>query len=244
MERRVALQPAWAIHRRPFRDTSLLVDFFCRDHGRISAVARGARRRASRLQALLQPFRPLRISFSGGGEVKTLTGAESAGEAAPLHGERLFSGFYVNELLARLLHDHVEHPRLFAVYEQTLAQLAGEAPIESALRHFELELLAELGYAIDLERDCREHLPIDAAKFYRYRPDSGFEPLAPDEAGEAGSGRRSFAGSHLLALGRLELSDAEAAASAKRLLRQALKVHLGGRPLASRALFASARRTG
>ncbi len=236
MNTRVLLQPAYVIHRRPFRNTSLLVDFFCLDHGRIAAVARGARRGKSRMHGLLQAFQPLRISFSGRGEVKTLTNAESAGAAVPLTGERLFSGFYVNELLSRMLHDHVEHPRLYEVYRETLDALANTALLERVLRRFELELLAELGYAVNLESDCREHEPIAEDKYYRYLPDVGFEVAREDENDR----KRIFAGAHLLALGRLALEDPETAASAKRLLRQALEVHLGGRPLHSRALFTSA----
>ncbi len=236
MNTRVLLQPAFVIHRRPFRNTSLLVDFFCLDHGRIAAVARGARRGKSRMQSLLQAFQPLRISFSGRGEVKTLTGAESAGAAVALTGERLFSGFYVNELLSRLLHDHVQHPRLYQAYRETLNALANTDLLERVLRRFELELLAELGYAVNLTSECRRHEPIAAQKSYRYLPDVGFE-----EAQEDGNdGKRIFSGAHLLALSRLELEDSETAASAKRLLRQALEVHLGGRPLHSRTLFASA----
>ncbi len=236
MNTRALLRPAYVIHRRPFRNTSLLVDFFCLDYGRVAAVARGARRGKSRLQGLLQVFRPLRISFSGRGEVKTLTAAESAGAAAPLAGERLFSGFYVNELLSRLLHDHVEHPRLYEVYRKTLGALADAALPEGILRRFELELLAELGYAVNLASDCRRHEPIAAGKFYRYLPDVGFEEARGDESDR----KRIFAGVHLLSLGRLELADPAAAAAAKRLLRQALEVHLGGRPLHSRTLFAAA----
>ncbi|MYI01192.1 MAG: DNA repair protein RecO [Gammaproteobacteria bacterium] len=228
------LQPAYVIHRRPFRNTSLLVDFFCPEHGRIAAVARGARRGKSRMHGLLQAFQPLRISFSGRGDVKTLTNAESAGAAVPLTGERLFSGFYINELLSRMLHDHVEHPRLYEVYRETLDALANAALLERVLRRFELELLAELGYAVNLESDCREHEPIAEDKFYRYLPDVGFEVAREDENDR----KRIFAGAHLLALGRLDLDDPAAAASAKRLLRQALEVHLGGRPLHSRKLFA------
>ena len=234
MNTRVLLQPAYVIHRRPFRNTSLLVDFFCPEHGRIAAVARGARRGKSRMHGLLQAFQPLRISFSGRGDVKTLTNAESAGAAVPLTGERLFSGFYINELLSRMLHDHVEHPRLYEVYRETLDALANAALLERVLRRFELELLAELGYAVNLESDCREHEPIAEDKFYRYLPDVGFEVAREDENDR----KRIFAGAHLLALGRLDLDDPAAAASAKRLLRQALEVHLGGRPLHSRKLFA------
>ncbi len=227
------LQPTWLLHRRPFRNTSLLVDLFCQDHGRITAVARGARRAKSRMGGLLQPFTPMRVSFSGRGDVKTLTGAESAGNAMALVGERLFSGLYINELLSRLLHAHVEHPRLFEAYGKSISALATSAPLGKILRRFELELLADLGYAVNLESDCREHKPLAAGKSYRYLPEIGFEEAPVD----ADDGKRIFSGAHLLALGRLDLEDPETATSAKRLLRQALEVHLGGKPLHSRKLF-------
>ena len=254
MEHRILLQPAWVIHRRPFRNTSLLVDLFCRDQGRITAVARGARRGKSRLQGVLQPFRPLRVSFTGRGDVKTLTAAEGAGPAAALAGERLFSGFYINELLSRLLHDHVEHPRLHQRYEESLNALASSTtPLESTLRRFELALLAELGYALNLQTDCRRHEAINAGEQYHYLPDVGFEEAGEGRrvhssgqdvdhqsrqaAAEADTENRIFAGAHLIAIARLDFDDTQVAATAKRLLRQALKPHLGSKPLHSRTLF-------
>ena len=257
MNQRVLLQPAWVIHRRPFRNTSLLVDLFCRDHGRVAAVARGARRGKSRWQGLLQPFQPLRVSFSGRGAVKTLTAAESADAPAAMAGERLFSGFYINELLSHLLHDHVEHPRLHQIYEETLTALASrDSPLEATLRRFELELLAELGYALNLRTDSH-HQAIEASKQYRYLPDAGFEEakhdsdgypepeLPPDDQSApqaeiaANENQRIFAGTHLQAIARLDFDNPQTATTAKRLLRQALAPHLAGKPLNSRALFAN-----
>ncbi len=259
MNQRVLLQPAWVIHRRPFRNTSLLVDLFCRDHGRVAVVARGARRGKSRWRGLLQPFQPLRVSFSGRGAVKTLTAAESADAPAAMAGERLFSGFYINELLSHLLHDHVEHPRLHQVYEETLTALASQdSSLEAALRRFELELLAELGYALNLRTDSR-HQAIEADKRYRYLPDVGFEEAehdpgphpepepwpgdqsAPQADVAASESKHIFAGIHLLAIARLDFSNPQTAPTAKRLLRQALAPHLAGKPLNSRALFATAK---
>ena len=239
METRVQLQPAYLLHRRPFKNTSMLVDFFCLDYGMVRAVTKGARRENSKPRALLQLFQPLLVSFSGRGEVKTVTGVESGLSAIKLNGERLFSGMYVNELLARLLLHHVEHTALYGHYQESLIALQGEADVQSILRRFELKLLAELGYGINLHTDCHSREPIDGDASYRFTPDVGFE-LAATGAAEVATTRGSshlFAGEHLIALRQMDLGDAAIAKSAKRLLRIALGAHLGDKPLNSRSLF-------
>ena len=235
MESRVALQPAYVLHTQPFQNTSLLVDFFTMDYGRVRAVAKGARSAKSKYRSLLQLFQPVLVSLSGRGELKTLTGAESSLSAMLLQGQRLFSGMYINELLTRLLMNHVEHKRLYLAYQDTLVALQGTSDLQRLLRQFELCVLSELGYGINLDSDCRSHAAIEAAGLYRFTPDVGFELL--DEAGQHGNSR-VYLGAHILALRDLNLSDDEAAKAAKRLLRSALAAHLGGKPLNSRSLFA------
>ncbi len=236
MESRVLLQPAYVLHRTPFQNTSLLVDFFTLDYGRVRAVAKGARREKSKYRPLLQPFQPLLVSVSGRGEVKTVTGVETGLAAILLQGGRLFSGFYVNELLTRLLHNHEEHTVLYKHYQETLVALQGGESIETVLRRFELNLLTELGYAINLEEDFRSHEAIDPDSQYRFTPDMGFELLHPDDANDS---PRSFQGRHLVRLREMDLQDRDTAKSAKRLLRMALTTHLGEKPINSRDLFAS-----
>ena len=126
---RVNLQPAYVLHSRPYRDSSALLEVLTPEHGRISLVARGVRNRSRRGSgaAQLQPFVPLLLSFTGRGELKTLTAKETVGAAISLRGERMFSGLYINELLVRLLHRHDPHPQLFALYGQTLEALQGNA---------------------------------------------------------------------------------------------------------------------
>ncbi len=150
-----------------------------------------------------------------------------------LVGERLFSGLYINQLVSRLLHDHVKHLRLFATFVKTLADMANTEPLEGVLRRFELELLADLGYAIKLATESRKQQPIAANKTYGYLPDIGFEEASTD----TNDSKRIFSGAHLLDLARLELKDSKTAASAKHLVRKALEVHLGGKSLHSRKLF-------
>lgn len=238
MEARVHLQPAYVLHRRPFQNTSLLLDFFCMDYGRVRGIARGVRGQKSRSGSLLQLFHPLLVSFSGRGEVKTVGAIESGHGAITLQGQRLFSGLYVNELLTRMLMLHVEHKTLYMHYQDTLAALQGDADMELVLRRFELNLLADLGYAINLQEDCRTHLPIVGDAIYRFTPDIGFE-LSDEVMGgtDAGPNPRLFRGEHLIALREFELGDRERAQAAKRLLRLALNAHLGDRPLHSRSLF-------
>ena len=238
METRIALQPAYVLHRRPFQNTSLLVDFFTYDYGLVRAVAKGARREKSRYRALLQLFQPLLVSVSGKGEVKTLTAVESNVAAINLQGERLFSGLYINELLNRLLHNQEEHTALYGNYQETLVALQGEQGIEPLLRRFELNLLAELGYAINLEEDCESHQPIDPDGIYRFIPDVGFQSRTLSGAGTLGSSE--FLGADLIALRKLDFSDDTSAQAAKRLLRIALAAHLGDKPLHSRSLFTAA----
>lgn len=237
MQSRVSLQPAYVLHRREFQNSSLLIDFFCYDFGRVKVIAKGARREKSRYRALLQLFQPLLISYSGRGEIKTLTGAESGMAPIGLRGERLFSGLYINELLVRLLTSQEEHASLYRAYRDALLALQAERAVELVLRRFELSLLSELGYGINLSEDCYDHQAIDPGALYRFSPDIGFERVA---AGAGDSQRqRLFPGHHLLALDRFELADPDAARSAKRILRIALAAHLGERPLSSRALFSS-----
>ena len=235
MENRIYLQPAYVLHRRPFRNTSLLVDFFTLDYGMVRTVARGARRQKSRYRAGLQLFQPVLVSFIGRSELRTLTMLECNLPPIQLPGRNLLCGMYLNELLTRLLLNQQEHRDLYHVYQESLLALQDGKAIEPVLRHFEMRLLAELGYALNLDFDCVSQQPIRADLMYRFKPDSGFESMlrAPGIREQADA----YSGAHLLALRAGELQDAAAAKTAKRLLRQALTAHLGNRPLHSRNLF-------
>jgi DNA repair protein RecO (recombination protein O) len=232
---KVSLQPAWVLHSRPYRDTSLLLELFTAEQGRISLVGRGVRRRSrgGSQSALLQPFNPLLVSFSGGGELRTLTGCEVAGEPVGLRGDRLFSALYLNELLMRLLHRHDPHPRLFAAYAAALEELAAAVRPDIPLRRFELGLLDELGYGFPLDRDGHSGEPIAAGATYRFDPDYGLVAADPDSGGLCGAELLRMAGGDF---------EGTARPVARQLLRQALASHLGPEPLRSRALFRSAGR--
>ena len=236
---RVTLQPAFLIHRRPFRDTSQILEFLTPEHGRISLVAKGVRRKArgGSLGAVLQPFTPLLVSFSGRSDMKTLTAVERAGSATPLQGERLYSALYVNELLVKLLHRHDPHTVLFAHYSKTLESLSTHCAVDVALRTFEFSLLDALGYQLDSAVDAGTGEPVDPQGWYRLQDELGLvlsqEPLHPD--------RPQYRGSDLLRIARSDFTGS-AGAAAKRLAREALAIQLGGQALRSRELFSAARR--
>ena len=181
---RVNLQPAYILHSRPYRDSSVLLEVLTAEQGRISLVARGARRktRGGSGGALLQPFIPLLLSFSGRTELKNLNATEAAGRPFALPGERLFSGLYLNELLVRLLHRHDPHPHLFAAYGATLGALARDDEIDDVLRRFEFALLGELGYGFELNLDGASGEAVLPECWYHYHPDHGL--IAGDGAAD------------------------------------------------------------
>lgn len=236
---RISLQPGYILHSRPYRDTSLLLEVFTAEQGRLSVVAKGARRRVrgGSLGAVLQPFAPLLLSFAGRTELKTLTQAEAAGASPALHGERLFSGLYINELLVRLLHRHDPHPALFAAYVTALNALAESDQLDPVLRRFEWRLLDELGYSFPLVADGQSGAALRDDAWYGYLPEVGLVELtaAPDPH------RPAYRGAELLSLSRGEF-DGAARLAAKRLMREALATHLGGAPLKSRELFRARQR--
>lgn len=228
------LERGFVLHRRDFSNTSLLLEVFTPAHGRLPVLAKGvkgAKRGRAALGALLQPFQPLWLGWSGRGEVATLTTAEAAGAALALTGDALYCGFYVNELLQRLLGRHDPHAALFVFYQQVLDALAGGGGLDTPLRRFELRLLQELGYQLDLTRDA-DGVPIDALAHYQYQPERG---LLPVRSGSIVTDPITGETLHRLAA-ETPLEGAHARAS-RALLRAALAPHLGERPLRSRELF-------
>lgn len=224
------LTPAFVLHRRRYGDNSLLLELLTLSHGRVPVVARGAASLKSRRRALLQPFVPLLAHWRGRGTVKSLARVEADGHGAPLEGRVLFSAFYVNELLMRLLPQGDPAPRLFRHYGNTLEALREHpASLDQVLRRFELQLLDELGYAPDLVHDQRGE-PIQEEGRYHYRPEEGFR-VVESTAGE------TISGSTLLALARDEPLQGDSRKEARILMRTMLGFYLGDRPLKSRELF-------
>jgi len=228
---RVQQQPAFVLHHSHYGETSLLVEAFTRDFGRLGLIAKGARRPRSALRATLTPFQPILIGWSGNGELATLTGAEPAGAVTELLGEQSYCGLYLNELLVRLLHRHDPHESLFDAYELSLRRLQIAEATEIALRLFEKHLLQALGYGLVLDREVSGNSPIAADADYDYVPDRG-----PVPAPAADDGIR-VKGASLLALALEHFTDPVSLHETKVLMRACIARHLGNRPLRSRSLF-------
>jgi len=233
---RVSMQPAYVLHHRPYRETSSLLELLTEEHGRIGAVARGARLASSRWRGLLQPFRPLLLSWSGRGELVTLTGAEPASAALMIPAERLMSAWYANELMIRLLGRSDPQRKIFLAYATVLAELAGTTSEAAALRLFEKRLLDALGYGLALTHDALTGAPIEPEHCYAYRLERG-----PQSVGVA-EGELVLAGRSLLALAAERFDDDGTLKDARRLLRAALDLYLGERPLRTREVGRAMRR--
>lgn len=228
---RVTLTPAWVLHASAWRDTSLIVELFSARHGRLRAVARGARRGDRKRRQPAQPLRPLLASWSGRGELKTLGALEPDGAALRPRGRRLLAALYLNELLHRLLPLADPHPDLFDDYSAALRELArDQGELEAPLRRFEFALLRELGYGLDFLNEADGAAPISAERRYRFVPGRGFE--MKDEGAAS-----AYAGRVLLELAEGRYVGAATRGAARRIARQALEPLLGERGLGARQLF-------
>ncbi len=213
---RVDLEPAYILHARAYRETSQILEVFTGAYGRLALVARGAQRPKSALRGMLNPFQPVKLSWSGRGEMPTLREADPAGPLSELDSSAVMAGFYVNELLLKLLERADPHPDLFAHYAALLVDLLHRQPIEPLLRRFELQLLQEIGYALNLERDAVAHQPLNPEQNYEFVVEHGAVPVAGKSPGEA-----IFSGASLLAIGRTDFTKQDDLRNAKRLLRTA-----------------------
>ena len=223
-------QAAFVLHTFAYRETSVIVEAFTAEHGRIAMVARGAKRPRSELRGLLHGFQPLLISWFGQQELKTLIKAEWRGGLPLVSGSALVCGFYLNELLLKLLPREDPHPQLFANYESALSDLAAGAVQAPVLRRFELALLTELGYALPLVCEADTGGPIDPAARYHYAFDRGPRRAPPEPSARLPIVR----GATLLALADGRYPDAATAAEAKRLMREVLDHYLEQRGVESR----------
>ena len=231
MKKRADHEAGYVLHTYPYKETSLIVELFTRRFGRVALLARGARRPRSAMRGVLLSFHPLRLSFSGSAELGTLLSAEWAGALQPLAGQGLMCGFYLNELMLRLLPREDPHEGLFDAYGVALEQLSAGGHFAPILRTFEKRLLGELGYAPVLEHDVSSQ-PIDPQGFYAYEPERGPTPVAGTR-----SGMLVVRGKTLLDVAADDYSAAETREEARALMRALIGERLHGQVLHTRSVL-------
>jgi len=232
---KAVLHPAYVLHYRPYRETSMLLEIFSRDYGRVSLIAKGAKRKGNGTALLLQPYQRLLLAWSGKSELMTLTRVELDSPAHIPGQDRLIAAFYINELVMRLLHQHEAHPELFTVYDMTinaLAQITNEQ--QGVIRLFEKRLLQSLGYGLVLDHDVETGMNINEKLDYYYLAERGPVRNMPEDDDHV-----RITGMTLLALLHEDLTQKKVLQESKRLMRYILQKHLGRKPLASRELYAS-----
>ena len=228
---RINNTPGFVLHTYPFKETSVVAEVFTREHGRVALIARGARRPASHLRGLMQPFTPLLLSWFGKSDLKTLHAAEWQGGLMAPQGRGLMCGFYLNELLLRVLARGDAHDTLYDRYTETLALLAGMGgDEEKILRRFEKNLLADIGYGATFDTDADTHAPIEAAVRYVFQPERG----ALRAQGQPGC---VVSGETLLDLAADRFDDPATLVEAKALMRSLINHTLGAKPLYTRQLL-------
>ncbi|MDY0744231.1 DNA repair protein RecO [Paucibacter sp. R3-3] len=243
MKRPPAVQQAFVLHHYDWSESSLILDLFTREQGRMAVVAKGAKRPYSQLRAVLLPFQRIQVTLSkpvksddGSEGVVTLRAAEWAGGSTMPAGAALFSGYYLNELLLKLLARQDPQPLLFDLYAQTLPELhaAEDAQSQAALRAFELRLLAELGLLPDLSLATLTQTPLQAGAGYAISPESGVMP-----GGELDGATLVNIQAALLhgSLPALRQACAPALPALRSQLRALLQYHLAGKPLRTRQVM-------
>jgi DNA repair protein RecO (recombination protein O) len=235
---RVQSQPAYLLHSRPFRETSLIIEVFSRQYGRVGLLARGVRNPKSRKRALVMPFQPLLLGWSGKGELPLLTSIEATGCARELRTEQRYVAFYLNELLLKLLHRHDAHENLFDFYSNSLDELYQDVPIQHVLRRFEKELLSQTGYGLILHHEAESSRPVSIGRSYQYLPDLGPKPLS--QVADDYQGREqgiSIKGKSLLDFHHNNFDDKESMKECRLLVRYLLDRQLSGKPLHSRQVY-------
>lgn len=222
---RIDQQPAYVLHVRPYRETSLLLECLTRDHGRVGVVARGVRSERGRLlRSQLEPFQPLVLDLLLRGELATLRGVDSVAVLPRLLGNAAMAGLYANELVVRLTGRQDPHPALFGIYGQVLGRLVDDQPLAWTLRRFERDLLDAIGYGLQLEFDAGSGEALAPDGLYRYDVEQG--PLAV-----TGQVPRALRGADLIALACDRAPDAAGLAALRDMMREVIRFHLGGAEL-------------
>jgi DNA repair protein RecO (recombination protein O) len=231
---RVESEPGFILHTIPYRETSLLVDIFTLNHGRLRCVAKGFRKPNKKgIAKTLFPYTEHHFQWQGRGELKTLIQADPIQAPVFLKQESLFVGLYINELLYKLLHQNDPHPSLYDFYHQLMAQLSSSAIEQAVLRRFEVLLLEELGYGLVLDAEAETGQAVSAEHLYYYIPDQGLKLIQDQNVNKT----RALSGADIIALSQGQLEQKSVLRTAKQLTRQVIDFYLDGKALNSRELY-------
>jgi DNA repair protein RecO (recombination protein O) len=231
---RVESEPGFILHTIPYRETSLLVDIFTLNHGRLRCVAKGFRKPNKKgIAKTLFPYTEHHFQWQGRGELKTLTQAEPIQAPVFLKQESLFVGLYINELLYKLLHQNDPHQSLYEFYCQLMTQLSSSEILQPVLRRFEMLLLEELGYGLVLDAEAETGQAVSSEHLYYYIPDQGLKLIQDPTADNL----HAFSGADIMALCQGQLEQQSVLRAAKKLTRQVIDFYLDGKELNSRELY-------
>ena len=233
---KVPVHSCYILHMRNYRETSLLLQVFSMIHGRVDLVAKGAKRRSNSRRFLFKPYQRLRLGWTIRGELGTLTQIEADAKMIVWKPRQIMSGFYINEIILRLLHKHEAHPDLFTAYDTVLAKLSRDYPEAAIIRYFEKRLLQSLGYGLILDQPMGAGGSIDVDAQYYYQHDSGPLLNPPDSGNYV-----AISGRALIALHQetIDANDEIVRSETKALMRTVLGIYLGNKPLASRRLYSA-----
>lgn len=231
---KVELTPCYILHTRNYSESSLILEVFSREHGRVNLLAKGAKRNKKRQGVSFNLYQQYQMAWIAKSELGTLTDIELTSLPVSLKPEIMMAGFYMNEIMLRLLHKHESHPELFDSYEETINKLQNDTPENIVLRYYEKTLLQSLGYGLVFDCDINTGAPLDKNNNYYYKFDSG--PTIEASKVEPGI---NVSGKTLLELESETLCDIQNINEAKRLLKTILGQYLGEKPLASRELYQS-----
>ena len=226
---KIYLEPAFVLHSRPYQETSLIIDFFTKSYGRLNAVAKGAKRPKSPLRSVLTPACKLVVSMTGKSELKNLSSVEIVDHFNLRDGISLNSIIYINELISKATEKEDPHENIFLEYEILLRNLndsKGSEQLEKSLRNFELNLLQEMGYGIDLTREAESNMKIDSDTRYRFDPDKGFSSINENDSTQI-----SFLGQDVLDFSQGQFEKKTTRDASKIIMRLALDYHLGNKTL-------------
>ena len=231
---RVESEPGFILHTIPYRETSLLVDIFTLNYGRLRCVAKGFRKPNKKgIAKTLFPYTEHHFQWQGRGELKTLIQSDPIQAPVFLKQESLFVGLYINELLYKLLHQNDPHPSLYDFYHQLMAQLSSSAIEQAVLRRFEILLLEELGYGLVLDAEAETGQAVSAEHLYYYIPDQGLKLIQDQNANKT----HALSGADIIALSQGQLEQKSVLRTAKQLTRQVIDFYLDGKALNSRELY-------